>query len=154
MTVFCNFMMSSGSLVPGEVAGADVGQVSEVRAHRAVQARTGTRRAAFISRAIGREDDVGALTLQSVADGSCGLVGIDDEGHGEGVAGREAGADEAWADRGHAYPGPGDVDAQGLQQVDLCRLGRAAGLGAGQPAVSGYGGDADDDVVMSLQHAG
>ncbi len=52
------------------------------------------------------------------------------------------------------HPGAGDVDAQGLEQVDLCRLCRAVGFGAGQPAVSGHGRDASDDAVVPPQHAG
>src|SRR6185437_3852268 len=47
-----------------------------------------------------------------------------------------------------------EVDAQRLEQVDLGRLGRAVGFGAGQPAVAGDGGDAGDDAVVLLQHAG
>jgi hypothetical protein len=46
------------------------------------------------------------------------------------------------------------VDAQGLEQVDLCRLGRAVGFGSGQPAVAGDGGDAGDGSAPPLQHPG
>jgi hypothetical protein len=40
--------------------------------------------------------------------------------------------------------GSGEVDAQRLQEVDLGCLGRSVGLGAGEPAVTGYGGGVGD----------
>jgi hypothetical protein len=52
------------------------------------------------------------------------------------------------------HPGPGDVHAQGLEQVDLRRFCCSVGFGAGQPAVSGDGCDAGDDAVPAPQHAG
>jgi hypothetical protein len=55
--------------------------------------------------------------VQSVADRSCCLADIDDEGHAEAVASREAGADDAGADSRDLHAGSGDVDAQGLEQV-------------------------------------
>ena len=41
------------------------------------------------------------------------------KGMGKGLPAREVGADEAWADRGHVHPGPGDVDAQGLADLAI-----------------------------------
>src|SRR6185437_10488385 len=78
-----------------------------------------------------------AVTLQSVADGSRGLVGIDDEGHGEGVAGCEVGADEAWAYCRHLHSGPGDVAVVSSQH-------------AGQHGCDGvaHPGEVDPDVLV------
>src|SRR5664280_1344071 len=74
-----------------------------------------------------REHDLSALALETVTDRPAGGVGVDDEWHREVVARREVGADEAGADGDDAYALSGNVDAQGLEQVDLPCLGRAIG---------------------------
>ena len=51
-------------------------------------------------------------------------------------------------------PRRADLDAQRLEQVDLPRLGRAVGLGAGDAPVAGDRGDARDDALAALEHLG
>jgi hypothetical protein len=82
------------------------------------------------------EDDLGALALETAADGPCGLAGLDEERHEEAVADREVVRTKPGADGRDLHAGSGEVDAQRLQEVDLGGLGRSVGLGAGQPAVA------------------
>ena len=101
-----------------------------IAAVAAVHARTGTRRAAFISQHHRqREDDLGLVLRHPVGDRAGRGLRRDQERHREACSGRSsASARSPGATVWTTMPRGPEAAAQRLEQVDQRRLGRAVGL--------------------------
>ena len=113
------------------------------------------RRVVFISRTIrlGKTISVRSRSRPSQMDRAAWPTSMM-KGMGKGLRAVRSVRTKPGADGSDLHPGPGEVDAQRLQEVDLGGLGRSVGFCASQPAVAGYGGDAGYGLAPSLQHRG